>query len=64
MPTHQKRSGDGQAGEHSIEDYDFGHLKGAEEKAMLEEDLRRMRCHRLMQRPWYIKYEKIMQELQ
>ena len=38
--------------------------RGAEEKAMLEEDLRRMGCHGLMQRPWCIKYEKIVQELQ
>ena len=37
--------------------------RGAEEKAMLEEDLKRMRCHGLMLRPWSIKYEKIMQEL-
>ena len=38
--------------------------RGAEEKAMLEEDLKRMGCHGLMLRPWSIKYEKIMQELQ
>ena len=37
--------------------------RGAEEKAMLEEDLMRMGCHGLMLRPWCIKYEKIMQEL-
>ena len=34
--------------------------RGAEEKAMLEEDLRRMGCHGLMQQPWCIKYEKIV----
>ena len=38
--------------------------RGAEEKAMLKEDLKRMRCHGLMLRPWSIKYEKIVQELQ
>ena len=37
--------------------------KGAEEKAMLEEDLKRMGCHGLMLRPWCIKYEKIVQKL-
>ena len=35
-------------------------LRGAEEKAMLEEDLKRMGCHGLMLRPWCIKYEKIV----
>ena len=38
--------------------------RGAKEKAMLEEDLKRMRCHGLMLRLWSIKYEKIVQELQ
>ena len=38
--------------------------KGVEEKAMLEEDLKRMGCHKLMLRPWSIKYEKIVLELQ
>ena len=38
--------------------------RGVEEKAMLEGDLRKMGCHGLMQRPWCIKYEKIVQELQ
>ena len=38
--------------------------KGADEKAMLEEDLTQMGCHDLMMRPWCIKYEKIVQELQ
>ena len=37
--------------------------KGADEKAMLEEDLTQMGCHDLMTRPWCIKYEKIVQEL-
>ena len=37
--------------------------KGAEEKAMLEEDVKRMGCHGLMLRPWSIKYEKIVLEL-
>ena len=37
--------------------------RGAEEKAMLEEDLKRMGCHGLVLRPWCIKYEKIIQEL-
>ena len=37
---------------------------GAEEKTMLEEDLKRMGCHGLMLQPWSIKYEKIVQELQ
>ena len=34
--------------------------RGAEEKAMLEEDLKWMGCHGLMLRPWCIKYEKIV----
>ena len=38
--------------------------KDVNEKAMLEEDLTRMGCHGLMMRPWCIKYEKIVQELQ
>ena len=38
--------------------------RGTEEKAMLEEDLKRMGCHGLMLWPWCIKYEKIVQELQ
>ena len=38
--------------------------KGAEEKAMLEEDLRWMRCHGLMLQPWSVKYKRIVQELQ
>ena len=38
--------------------------KGADEKTMLEEDLTWMECHGLMMRPWCIKYEKIVQELQ
>ena len=38
--------------------------RGAEEKAMLEEDLKQMRCLGLMLRPWSIKYEKVVQELQ
>ena len=37
--------------------------RGAMERAMLEEDLRRMGCHGLMERPWCLKYEKIMAEL-
>ena len=37
--------------------------RGAEEKAMLEEDLKQMGCHGLMLRPWSIKYKKIVQEL-
>ena len=36
----------------------------AKEKAMLEEDLKRMGCHGLMLWPWCIKYEKIVHELQ
>ena len=36
--------------------------KGANEKAM--QDLTWMGCHGLMTRPWCIKYEKIVQELQ
>ena len=39
-------------------------LRGAEEKAMLEKDLKQMGCHGLMLWPWCIKYEKIVQELQ
>ena len=38
--------------------------KGAEEKAMLEEDLKWMGCHGFMLRSWSIKYEKIVLELQ
>ena len=38
--------------------------KGAKEKAMLEEDLRRMGCYGLIQWPWCIKYKKIVLELQ
>ena len=38
--------------------------KGADEKAMLDEDLTQMGCHGLLMRPWCIKYEKIVQELQ
>ena len=38
--------------------------RGAKEKAMIEEDMRRVRCHELIQRPWCIKYEKIVQKLQ
>ena len=38
--------------------------KGVDQKAMLEEDLTQMGCHGLMDRPWCIKYEKIVQELQ
>ena len=34
--------------------------RGAEEKAMLEEDLKRMGCHGLMLRPWSIKYNKVV----
>ena len=34
--------------------------KGADEKAMLEEDLARMGCHGLLMRPWCIKYEKVV----
>ena len=34
--------------------------KGADEKAMLEEDLTRMGCHGLMMWLWCIKYEKIV----
>ena len=34
--------------------------KGAEEKAMLEKDLRQMGCYGLMLRPWSIKYERIV----
>ena len=37
--------------------------RGAEEKVMLEEDLKRMGCYGLMLRPWSIKYEKIVQDL-
>ena len=37
---------------------------GAEEKAMLEKDLRQMGCHRLMEWLWYLKYERIVVELQ
>ena len=37
--------------------------RGAEEKVMLEEDLKQMGCHKLILRPWSIKYEKIVQEL-
>ena len=39
-------------------------LRGAEEMAMLEEELRIMGCHGLMVQPWSIKYKKIVQELQ
>ena len=38
--------------------------KGADEKAMLEEDLAQMGCHGLLMWPWCIKYEKVVQELQ
>ena len=34
--------------------------RGAEEKAMLEEDLRWMGYHGLMLQPWGIKYEKLL----
>ena len=37
--------------------------KGEKEQAMLEEDLRLMGCHSLMERPWCLKYEKIVVEL-
>ena len=37
--------------------------RGAKEKAILEEDLKRMGCYGLMLQPWSIKYEKIVQEL-
>ena len=39
-------------------------LRRAEEKAMLEEDLKQMGCHGLMLWPWSIKSKKIVQELQ
>ena len=38
-------------------------LRGAKERAMLEEDLRWMDCHGLMERPWCLKYKKIVAEL-
>ena len=37
--------------------------KGAKVWAMLEEDLRQMGCHGLMERLWCHKYEKIVVEL-
>ena len=37
--------------------------RGAKECMMLEEDLRWMGCHGLMERPWCLKYEKIVVEL-
>ena len=35
----------------------------AKEKAMLEEEIRLMGCHGVMERPWCLKYEKIVVEL-
>ena len=35
----------------------------AKERAMLEEDLCRMGCHSLMERPWCLKCKKIVAEL-
>ena len=37
--------------------------KGTKERAMLEEDLCQMGCHGLMERPWCLKYKKIVAEL-
>ena len=37
--------------------------RGTKEQAMLEEDLRRMGFHRLMERLWCLKYKKILVEL-
>ena len=37
--------------------------KGAKEQAMLEEDLCRMGYHGLMERPWCLKYKKIVTEI-
>ena len=37
--------------------------KGPEEKKILEEDLQQMGCHRLMERLWCLKYEKVVVEL-
>ena len=37
--------------------------RGAKERAMLEENICRMGCHRLMERSWCLKYEKIMAKL-
>ena len=38
-------------------------LKGTKERAMMEEDLCRIGCHGLMERPWCLKYKKIVAEL-
>ena len=35
---------------------------GAKKQAMLEEDLCQMGCHRLMERPWCLKYNRIIAE--
>ena len=37
--------------------------RGAKERVMLEEDLRRMGCHGLMERPWAFKQDRIVGEL-
>ena len=38
-------------------------LEGGPEHAQLEEDLRGMRCARLLERPWRLKQEAIVPEL-
>ena len=37
--------------------------EGGPERAQLEEDLRKMRCAGLLERPWGLKHEAIVREL-
>ena len=38
-------------------------LEGGPERAQLEEDLKKMRCTRLLERLWGLKHEEIVREL-